>query len=183
MEDNTGQQFNKFSIPLTWGVITGVVSILIFTIYSMFLMSSMGFMGTTVIGVLSFIVVMVLLLVMSLQQRKAMGGFISFKEAFQGLFIAILIVVAISNIYTVIYTNWIDPQYFDKVKEMSVSMVSGLGDEEAADAVAEKMDEEFEKQKSFSRQMLGFAGSVILYSLFGFIIAAVVKRNKPEHLA
>lgn len=183
MEDSTGQEFNKFSIPLTWGVITGIASIFIFTIYSMFLMSSLGFMGTTIIGVFSFIVVMIMLLIMSMQQRKAMGGFITFKEAFQGVFVAILIVVGISTLYTAIYTNWIDPQYFDKVKEMSMNMMSGFGGEDAMDVAAEQMDKQFEKQRSLGGQLLSFAGSVVLYSLFGFIIAAIVKRNKPEHLA
>lgn len=183
MDNSAGQDFNKFSIPLTWGIVTGIASILLFTVYSMFLMESMGFMGASVFGILSFVVVMLILLLMATQQRKAMGGYITFKEAFQAIFIAILIVVAMSTIYSYIYTNWIDPEYFERTKEMSIRMAGSFGGDEVAEKAAEQAEAQIDKQNSFSGRALGFAISVVLYSLFGFIIAAIVKRNKPEHLA
>jgi hypothetical protein len=181
MENNAS--FNRFTIPFRWGIIISIVSILLFTIYSMFMMTTAGMWGTMGFGVFSFILTMLLLGAMAMQQRKAMGGFITFKEAFSAVFVSILIIVIVSQLYATVYTTWIDPEYYDKSREMSENMVMQLGgDEEASELAAAKAEESIEKQKSFSGKLMGALFSIILYSLFGFIIAAVVKRNKPEHL-
>lgn len=182
MEGTPKQYFNKFTIPVTWGVVTGIISILLFTVYSMFLMESLGFWGSTIIGIASFVVVMLLLTYMGFQQRKAMGGYITFKEAFQAVFIGILIMTIMSQLYSIIYTNLIDPEYYDRVREMSTNFAITLGGDEAGDLAAEQADKQLEQQKSISGQFLSLAGTIILYSLFGFIIAAVVKRKKPDYI-
>ena len=179
--DNTTQEFNKFTIPVRWGIIISIISVFITTIYGMFMMKSMGIMGASIVGVLTFITMMLLLLVMGTQQRKAMGGFITFREAFSGIFVSILIVVVVSSVYQYIYTHFIDPNYFETMREMSVKMSTSLGVD--ADKAESASMEQIEKQKGVSSIFLGIATSLVLYSLFGFIIAAIVKRNKPEHLA
>lgn len=168
---------------MRWGIIAAIVSILTFTIFSMFLMTTIGMWGAAIFGILSFVLTMLLFTAMAFQQRKAMGGYITFKEAFSAIFVSILIFVVVSNVYTAIYTNWIDPEYYERSLEMSQKMVVQIGaDEEASELAAAKAEEQMEKQKSLSGQLMGGLRSIILYSLFGFIIAAIVKRNKPEHL-
>jgi len=181
--DNTTQEFNRFSIPLKWGLIIGLVSMFITTIYGLFIMQSLGMMGMGIFGVVSFIIFMLLLLYMATEQRKAMGGYITFREAFSAIFVSILIIVSITTVYTYIYTHFIDDTYFEKVRDMSVNMAASFGGDEAREAAEAAADEQMEKQKGIGGTMIGFATSIILYSLFGFIIAAIVKRNKPEHLA
>lgn len=183
MNDTANTNFNKFAIPLRWGIVAGIASILMFTVYSMFLMGSMAFWGSTVFGSTSFVVCLVLIGVMASQQRKAMGGYITFKEAFQGIFVSILIMVVLSQIYSAIYTNFIDPAYFEKVKAMSTEFAAQIGGKEAGDMAAERAEQQLESQRGLAGQILGLAGSIILYSIFGFIIAAIVKKEKPAHLA
>lgn len=181
MENNT--EFNRFTIPLRWGLIIGFVSILLFTIYSMFLMETAGIFGATGFAIFSFILMMILLTVMAFEQRKAMGGFIPFKDAFSAVFVSILIVVIMSQLYTVIYTNLIDPEYYEKTLQMSQNMTIQLGaSEEAAEQAIASAEETIERQKSIGGILMSTMLQVILYSLFGFIIAAIVKRSKPEHL-
>lgn len=177
----TNEKFNSRAIPLRWGLIIGIISVFTFTIYSMFLMQNMGMMGGTIFGVFSFLLMMILLGVMGTQQRKAMGGYITLREAFSAIFLSILIVVLISQAYSFIYTNWIDPEYYEKMKEMSMQFTYKLGGEEAV----EKAEESYMQQnpRSFKTIFMGIAGSLVMYSLFGFIVAAIVKRKKPEHLA
>lgn len=184
--DNTQQSetFNKFALPIQWGVIIGIVGIIIFTAFSMFMAGKMQMTGSIVMGMSSFIIIMLLLLVMANQQKKAMGGYITFKQAFQAVFVSILIIVAMSQIYSLIYVYWIDPDYIERAKDMASSFSVTIGGDSGASArQAQAVEESIDNQYSLSGQLLSFAGSVILYSLFGFIIAAVVKRNKPEHLA
>lgn len=182
MENTPGQEFNKFALPIRWGVIISIVLIFMTTIHGLFLMESMGMVGIGVVSFLSFVIAMILLLVMGTQQRKAMGGYITFKEAFSAIFVSVLIIAVVSNIYTYAYTNWIDPSYFEKMKNITVNMTASIGGDEAAEMSAAEFDKNIERGKSFGGIMLGLATTIILYSLFGFIIAAIVKRNKPEHL-
>lgn len=183
MENQATTPFNRFAIPVRWGIIISIVSIFITTIYGMFIMQSMGMMGMGIFGVLTFITMMLLLTAMAFQQRKAMGGYITFKEAFQAIFVSILIVTAVSAIYTFIYTNYIDTEYFEKTREMSIKMATSFGGEDARELAEAEADKQIEKQKGISGVFMGLLTSIILYSLFGFIIAAIVKRKKPEHLA
>lgn len=181
MENNA--EFNRFTIPLRWGLIIGIVSILTFTIYSMFMMMTVGVWGGMGFLFISFVITMILMAVMATQQRKAMGGYITFKEAFSAIFVCILVVVVLYQLYAAVYTTWIDPEYYDKQLEMSNKMTIEIGaSEEQAELAATRAEEQIENQKSFGGKLMGVLLSIILYSLFGFIIAAIVKRNKPEHL-
>ncbi len=120
---------------------------------------------------------------MAFAQRKAMGGFITFKEAFSAIFVSILIVVGMSQLYSVIYTNLIDPEYYEKTLQMSQNMTIQMGaSEEVAEQAMTNAEEQIAKQKSVGGILMSAMFQIILYSLFGFIIAAIVKRNKPEHL-
>ena len=140
-------------------------------------------MGSSGLWYISFVLMMILLTVMAFAQRKAMGGFITFKEAFSAIFVSILIVVIMSQLYSVIYTNLIDPEYYEKTLQMSENMTIQLGaSDEAAEQAIANAEEQIEKQKSVGGILMSMMFQIILYSLFGFIIAAIVKRNKPEHL-
>lgn len=182
MENTSGQEFNKHALPIRWGIIISIILIFMTTIHGLFLMESMGLMGVGVMSFLSFVIAMIFLLVMATQQRKAMGGFITFKEAFSAIFVSILIIAVLTNIYSLVYTNWIDPAYMEKMKNMTVSFSSNMGGEEAADQSAMQFEEQMEKKNSIGSILQGLAFTIILYSLFGFIVAAIVKRKKPEHL-
>jgi len=183
MENANGQPYNKFELPLKWGLIIGIISILLFTIYAMFMMESMGLMGSMVLGIVTFVVMLVLLGVMAKQRRKDLGGYMTLREAFQPIFIAILIIVVMTTIYNALYVNVIDPEYMARTKEMTTNMTANFGGEEAADAAAEQFDKQMEKQNSIGGRAVSFAITIIFYSLFGLIVAAIVKKNKPEHLA
>lgn len=182
MENPAEQDFNRFALPVRWGIIISILLIFITTIHGMFFLESMGMMGVGIISFLSFVIAMVLLLVMATQQRKAMGSYITFKEAFSAIFVSILIICVITNIYTYAYTNWIDPDYTEKVKNITVTFSGNMGGEEAANQAADQFDKQMDEKNSISSILLGLATTIILYSLFGFIIAAIVKRKKPAHI-
>src|SRR5690606_7516013 len=111
MESADGQPYNRFELPVKWGLIIGIISILLFTIYAMFLLELMGITGSIVLGIVTFLIMMVMLGVMATQRRKDLGGYITLREAFQPIFIAILIIVVLSSIYNVLYTSVIDPEF------------------------------------------------------------------------
>ena len=104
LENQYGQEpgnFNRFAIPVRWGIIVGLMLCVLATIQFTFAVNSWFlFMSFWLI---SFIVSMVMYVIAGMQQRKAMGGYITFKDAFQAIFIVILISLAIYTLYTVIY--------------------------------------------------------------------------------
>jgi hypothetical protein len=130
---------------------------------------------------LSFSIQVILMGVAGAQQRKALGGFISFKDAFRAIFITLLIFLVINTIYSYIYMHFIDPDFSEKMKEASLRMAEKWGaNQEALDKAAQKADDNIEKGKHLSSQLLSFFWSIVIYSIFGMICAAIVKKNKPE---
>src|SRR5688500_6069530 len=99
--------FNRFSIPVKWGLIIGILSCILATINFMFIINN--YVAFLVFTFVMYVVTIILYGVTGVQQRKAMGGYITFKEAFQAIFLAILISTIITSVYGVIYTKFIDP--------------------------------------------------------------------------
>lgn len=173
------------STALKWGILISIISVIIFTVVSMFLMGNMGIIGTAVVSILSFLLILVLLGVMATQIRKSVGGYMTLRETFRPIFIAILIMVTVTTVYNLVYVKWIDPTYYDRIKESTINASIKIGGDDDEEASARQAEEMYEKRMEDKDKptsiLLGFAGTIVVYSLFGFIVAAIVKRNPPEH--
>lgn len=182
MEIFTEKPVNRFDIPVKFGIVTGLVMAVLTTLQYQFFSESWG--GMMGFMVASFIVNMALFFITGTQQRKAMGGYIELKEAFSAIFIAIIISLTISFIYNIIYVKFIDPDVIDRISNTSVSFAEKMGaPQEKLDQIAEQVEKQKAESQGIGKQLLGLLSSVVLYSIFGFIIAAIVKKNKPVHLA
>lgn len=182
METTTVKPFNRFDIPVKFGIVTGLVMAVMATLNYQFFTGTYGIMmGFTVV---SFIISMVLFYMTGVQQRKALGGFIDIKQAFSAIFVAILISLTIAFIYNFIYVKFIDPDVIDRISNTSVEFAEKMGaPQEKLDQIAEQIEQQKAEGQGIGKQLLGFLSQVVIYSIFGFIIAAIVKRRRPEHLA
>ncbi len=179
MSDTTTVPANSTAIPIRWGIIIAAISIVLFTACNMFLLNNIVVYFICVI--LCGAVQVILMGVAGAQQRKAIGGFISFKDAFRAIFIATLIFVTINTIYSYIYMRFIDPDFSVRMKDATLRMVEKYGaNQEAMDKASQKADENIEKGKHFGSIALSYFWTIVIYSIFGFICAAIVKKNKPE---
>jgi hypothetical protein len=178
--ETTAKPFNRFDIPVKFGVIIGLVMAVMATLNYQFFTETYGLMmGFTVA---SFIIGMVLFFITGVQQRKAMGGFIDIKQAFSAIFVAILISLTISFIYNFIYVKFIDPDVIDRISSTSVEFAEKMGaPQEKLDQIADQIEEQKADGQGIGKQLLGFLSQVVIYSIFGFIIAAIVRRKRPEH--
>ncbi|RYD54668.1 MAG: DUF4199 domain-containing protein [Sphingobacteriales bacterium] len=173
---------NRFDIPVKYGLIIGLVMALVVTIQYQFFSES--WWGITTFGVFSFIVNMALYFVTGVQQRKAFGGYIDIKQAFSALFVTILISLVISFIYSYIYVEFIDPDVIDRISNTSIGFAEKMGaPQEQLDKIQAQVEEQKENAHGIGKQLLGFLSQVVIYSIFGFIIAAIVKRKRPEFTA
>ena len=92
---------NNVKNGLMFGLIVGLVYCV-----SIFLRYNMLSMGPIMVGVIAFVfylVVIGLLVFCGVKRRKELGGFISLKDAFQTIFVAVLIGELIYLIFNFIY--------------------------------------------------------------------------------
>jgi len=166
---------------LTYGVIIGIISIVLTTIENMFLIDQ--FIAFYAVKVIAFILVIILMGVFTGIIRKNMGGYMEFKDAFRAIFIMILISELLYFIYTIIYYKFIDPDMLSRVKEATLSfMERAKTPQDKLDETADKFDEqiaEANKGFQFGKLALNYFSFVVLDSVFGLIVAAIVKKNKP----
>jgi hypothetical protein len=175
----SNEPFNRYSIPVKWGIIWGVLSCVLMTVQFMFFSDS--YIVLTAGWFMTFLLGVGVYLITGFQQRKAMGGYITLKDAFQPIFIVILISSVISSIYGLIYFRYIDP---DAMERMSTTVLNFMekvdAPQESIDSAAEGFEQGAEDAKSVGKMALNFLKGIIISSIFGFIAAAIVKKKKPE---
>lgn len=177
---NKNQSNVPISLSIKWGIIIAIINILLYTTLNKFLMNSENMTLYYVAIGSTFVLTIVLLSFLARQQRSALGGFISFKQCFRTLFIAILIICVTSFLYQQIYLKFIDPSFLDRMKEATLAFTEKMGaGQEQLDDVAEKMDKQIAESNSVSRQLLSVVWAVVFYSIIGFVISAIVRKNKP----
>lgn len=135
------------------------------------------------ISAVDFIVGITLSVIAISKAKSAMGGFISFKQAFTVYFLNILIGFAIYTVFIILLFNVIDTAARDTVHEQyiakSVEGMQKFGMETSAiKEAAEKMQET--NTFSVGNQLLGFPIGLAISSVIGLIVAAIMKKNKPE---
>ncbi|HLO74722.1 MAG TPA: DUF4199 domain-containing protein [Flavobacterium sp.] len=164
---------------INFGIITGVISVLITSaIYIIDLeLMTKWWLGLSILGL--YIVIGCILLV---KTKKALGGYMSFKEGFTTYFISAVIGIAISVIFNILLYNVIDPEAAIRLKELTlestVEMMKKFGSPSAA------IKETVEKMKDYNQfsaveQLKGSIWSIVGSAIFGLILAAIFKRDKP----
>lgn len=134
------------------------------------------------ISLFDFIVLLTLTIVAIAKTKKAMGGFISFKEAFTVFFITILIGFVAYTLFYLLLFNVIDPGAKEILQEEVIrktveTMKNFGGDSAMLKETVTKMRE----TDSFSipQQALGLGMALLMYSVVGLIVAVAMKKNKP----
>lgn len=165
---------------LNFGLIIGVISIAVTTIMYV---TDLAFFSKWWVGILIFLIDMILGIMAIGKAKAAMGGFISFKEAFTTFFIAMAIGAAIGSIYMFILFNFIDPAAKDvimqSIKEMTVTTLqnAGMKSEDIRKQI-EMMDES--DNFGLVGQLKSYVFGLIFYIIIGLIVAAAMKKNRPE---
>lgn len=164
---------------ITFGIITGVISILItgfIYLVDIKLFTSMW------LGLLSMVVFIGIGIYLLMKTRKELGGVFSFKDAFTTYFISAVIGIAISVIFNILLFNFIDPSLKDTVQELSiesaVDMMKKFGTPTSQIKIAVEDMSKVNQFETFSL-LKGSMFSIIFSSIFGLILAAIFK-SKPK---
>ena len=164
---------------IKYGTISGLFSVfymiaLYVVDYKLFINIWLG-----VIVMLAFLAIGVFQL---LELRKNLGGFMTFKEAFTGYFISALLGILISTSFSIVLFNFIDTATRDLIHEALITFqVENLQKWNVPAAEIKKAVDDMNETPQFSTTGLlyGILKSLMGSIVFGLILAAIFKKNKP----
>lgn len=139
----------------------------------------------TFAGIGIWAVNMILLIVAVSQVKKAFGGYLTFKEGFSTFVLTYIISALVSAVFGILLFSVIDPEAAERVQELiietTVNMMERFGAPE--DSITEQVEAlESTNQFSVVNQVKGFFTGIVLYAVIGLIVAAIMKKNKPEFI-
>ena len=169
------------STGLKFGLIAGLVyCISLFTRYS-FLPANPITLGA--VAFIFFCGIIGIFVWCALTRRKELGGYLELKDAFQTLFIAVLIAEAIYTIFNLVYLTYIDPGYMDRLQAATINLIEESGlDDDRKEKQLEQLEKSFARQKerlSVTGVFLSYLIGVAITGIFALIVALIVRKRKP----
>lgn len=165
---------------LVW---TGInLFILLVTYYAM-----PQLLGNAAYGIVSMVISLGLAIYFTLDLRKKVGGYWSFKEALSNIFIMFFVQQLLYTALVLGFGKYVEPAYNDYMREVtlnaSVQMAEafGGGDSEMVDNMIAEAEASVEKSlnPSFMDFIQAQAIAVIVCFILALIFAAIFKRERP----
>lgn len=164
---------------LAVGALSFIIGILIYYI-------SPGLMGSTSFGILMLLVSLGLYVYFTIDLRKKIGGFWSFREALRGIFLMAFIAGLVAALGNFVFYKFIEPGAYDKisgiVSENLYSTYEKFGmDEETIEKTMEKVMEGMKSQfnPSFMDLLKTLGTGVLIQFVMSLIFAAIFKKEEP----
>jgi hypothetical protein len=171
-------QVSKYRNGIRFGIITGVLyTVLLFVRYRFFAVNPVSF---GLFAAISYILILLLYLFTGISRKKELGGYAEMKEIFQSIFIAILIAEGAYLIFNFIYLKYADPSFWEKFRTTSLSYL------EKMKLPRDQIDQQMKAYQNVDDQMrplgllMGYGYGVIIDSIFGFIIAYILRKKNPS---
>jgi hypothetical protein len=136
-------------------------------------------------GIVNLLIVVCFGVISSVNNKKELGGFMTFKEAFTSFFITIAIGISIMTLFSILLFNFIDPEAKRVISENVIKMTSEMMLKFGAKpSDINNVIKEMEKSDSFgvAGQAKGFAFNIVIYSIIGLITALIVRRERPQSI-
>ncbi len=175
MEETT--DVSKKSVAIKYGVIGGLVSIILFVI-----MDFAGVSGnpslTWVNTVLSLVIFVALIAVGQREFKKNGDGFMSYGEGLGLGTLLSLVSGIISSIFVYVYVSFINSAYIDNIRQQQVESMEKQGMSDAQIEQAMKMAENF--SGPIAMLIFGILGSVFFGFVVSLVVSAFTKESRPE---
>jgi hypothetical protein len=166
---------SKYYIGLRFGLLTGFIyAVLLFIRYRYLASSPIQF---NLFEMATYVIILIMYSLAGIARKKQLGGIGQMKDIFQSIFIVILITEFAYIIFNLIYLKWIDPLFWENYKTISRTYYQNQK------LNAEQMEQVMKGFKDSDQQtrpkglIMGYGYSVIVDSLFGFIIASLIRRK------
>ncbi|HRI01667.1 MAG TPA: DUF4199 domain-containing protein [Saprospiraceae bacterium] len=167
----------KYNSAIKYGFILATITIVVKLAMYLANMNS-----TSVwISVLLFLFSLGFIYYVGLEERKAHGGYISWKDVLVALFICTMIGFISPVLFDQLFNTFIDPSKFEEEKKIGLEMIEKLRNhvgDEAADAQIEKLLAQ--KSFSFSGLVMLILGGIIISFIISSVIALFIKKENPN---
>lgn len=133
-------------------------------------------------GIGLWVVNFVLLIISVAAAKKAMEGFISFKDGFTTFIMTFVISSLLTTVFAILLFSVIDPSAAEELQELTIeTTVSFMEKFGTPESEIEKQVTAMEENNQFSmgNQVKGFFMGVVFYAILGLIVAAVMKKDRP----
>ena len=172
-------QPRKISISLTCGLVAGLAMILLTTV--LYLSGVNAYLGPA--AYLGYAILLTMAIVAPLREKKDGGGYLEFRDALKAAFLVFVVALLLQTLFSWVLMNYIDPAFrqaveqaiLEKIEKLMVRM--NLSQDDIDRTLAKQRGSD---QFSLSRTMMGLGVSYIVYFLIALVIAAIVKKKKPE---
>lgn len=165
---------------VTFGIVTGVVSILI---TSLIYIIDLKLFTAWWLGIINIIIYISIGVYLMVKTKKELNGVFPFKEAFTTYFISAVIGILLSVIFNIILFNYIDPGAKETIRELTIKFAVEMMEKfntpkEAVDQAIRDM--QANDQFSVGQLLKGSIFSILFSAIFGLILAAIFKSKSPE---
>lgn len=182
-ELTTEEKPNARRIAITNALIWAIINIIIFLLVYY---AQPTLMGNFAYGIIQLAIGIGLAVYFTLDLRKKIGGYWSFREALGLIFLMFFVQVVIVTLFTTAFGKWIEPTYADTIRDISLNATTRMAetmtsDQEQIDKIIEEAEKNIEKQvnPSIVDLVQGLAIAVIFYFVGALIFAAIFKRTPP----
>ncbi|RYY10311.1 MAG: DUF4199 domain-containing protein [Chitinophagaceae bacterium] len=169
----------KTNTGLVYGVICGV-AVIAFTI----LLYVAGVEWyTSPLAYVGFVIPIVIGFMGAYKQRSLQGGYLTFKEALKTVFIIFIISIVLDTLFSYLLLNVIDVPFREAVmQDAAVKMEKFLVKMGTSQDDIDKAMADFDNPNNFSpgKIILGMFVRLIVWFIVALIIAAIVKKKRPE---
>ncbi len=183
MEEQIEQpQSNLTSHAIRWGLILGVINIIIVLLIYVI---DVTLLADWKIAVFLFILNIGLVVYAGIQFRNSGDGFLSFKAAFGHTFLVFAIAGLLGTIFQFLLYNVIDPSAAETIVEASidnqVAIMESFGmDESQIEQSMEGVEEKTRGQFQLAGLFFAYLVTLVIYLFISLIVGAIVKKNNPE---
>ena len=191
MNNNTTTELNEtpapvapFNTAMKWALVGFMLAVIV-TMANVYMNdgSYNPRSGGWILGVLNMLIMIVPMVLMMKEYRdKVNGGYMSYGNAFRAGFLYSLLTVAFTILFLFVLYNFII-DYDTFVAEQLDITIKALKERGMTDEAIKTNLEKAPKWMSAQWFSLSSAavGSLVIYTILVLILAAIFKRNRPEH--
>lgn len=188
--DNVGTLENLKPEAAKNGVGLGLISLVLMIISAYILIAATSmwtvFLAPVFLGML---IPLGILIYLSLDLRKKIGGYWNFRQATSGVFIMLLVSYVISNVGNYAFTKLIEPDMQTKIQSTVVDVTSNMMlsqgiDEEDVEKKVDEMNADFEKKLNgtFMQTLQGHLIGIIIVFVVSLLFGAIFKKEPLKYV-
>ena len=136
------------------------------------------------LNLILFIVIVTVGIISVSKSRKALNGFISFKDAFSSFFITVAISVIVYAVIIIVIFNFVDSEAAVLLQEKTIdAQVEMMRNFNAPEEAIEQALEAAEKQGnmfSVGTQLKNNVIGLVFYAIIGIIVGLIMKKSDPK---